>query len=138
MHTPETYTQSCSTIADPKMLLRVLTEPEWVKKWIYDDVISVVRRDNEIIMQGWMHGKAFVNRMKFLDGSVDRLVYSQWSSLSGWEDDEASRTRVKFDLSHPGSIHLCQRGFKSYEEYAHVRFYWQVTLAMIVRIAESL
>ncbi|MDJ1504311.1 SRPBCC domain-containing protein [Xanthocytophaga agilis] len=123
---------------------QVLTQPEWIRKWILDtevEVISNWKTGKPIVIRGYLHDEYFENKGIILQAEQERILqYTHLSSLSKLPDTPESYTIIQFELiasDDRTELYLTLTNFPTETIYWHLEFYWNVTLGLLKKLCEE-
>lgn len=136
--------KSIAIQADRQSVWNVLVDPTYVRLWLSDtdlEFSATWQVGGEIQSTGNWHGLAIENKGRILDFEPEkRLAYTHWSSLSQFPDTTDHYTTIRLELTDAEdglALSVRQENFRTFENYAHWNFYWNMALARIKRLAES-
>lgn len=131
--------------APPSQVWQVLTTPEFMKKWMMQDIELHILTDwkvgSPMITRGVMNGKPFENKGNVLQFEPEKaLAYSHLSSISRLPDRPESYAVFRFDLQpieNQTRLELTISNFPTKSIYKHLAFYWNVTLEILKKMFEN-
>lgn len=126
---------------DSERVWNVLTSPELVRQWASDADLPVVlegRVGGRFSMNGDWHGMPIENVGQILAFERPRLFqYRFWSSLTQVPNLPENQSVVTFRLVPGTRLDVSQDGIRDEAGFGHVRFYWNMALERIKRLAEN-
>lgn len=130
--------------ATPLKIWQVLTQSEWIQRWILDSEVEVISdwiKGSPIIIRGDLHTEHFENKGTILQAEPEHILqYTHLSSISGLPDSKESYTIIQFELNQPSNqteLFLTLTNFPTETIYWHLEFYWNVTLGLIKNLCEE-
>jgi uncharacterized protein YndB with AHSA1/START domain len=147
MNSSSSIIKSITIEAPPSLMWQVLTRPDLMQRWMWNEAISITSQWKEgaaIVIQGLLHGVPFENHGTILHFAPERtFAYSYWSTLSReqLEDRPENHTVVRFDLSPAGGATLLTLTLSDFAEPSigpHANLYWGGTLPILKAMAEKL
>ena len=132
--------------AAPSVLWRMLTDPELIPRWMWDEELRVIadwRVGGSIVFRGVLHGIRFENRGTITEYEPEHLFeYNYWSTLSRARlpesPDNTSTVRFVLAPQEAGTcLTLALRDFPEPSIRPHANLYWGPTLQIIKKLAEQ-
>lgn len=130
--------------AKPSDVWKVLTEPEYVKKFLFGTQVSTDWKvGSSIRFSGEYNGHRYEDKGNVLENKTDMLLrYNYWSGMSGLSDKEENYASVTYKIE-PLSHTSCnftwhQAGFSSEERKCHTEEGLKHMLDTIKNLAETL
>lgn len=122
----------------------MLTIPARMEEWLSDGTIRVESDfgpGSEIVFSGTLHGRAFRDTGKVLAAEPERLFrYTYLAEASRLPDVPESYTVFEFMLtpvSEGTELSFTASNFVTESIYAHNRFYWNIALEVLKKLAEQ-
>lgn len=104
-------------------------------------IISDYNVGSPIIFKGKWHGADFEDKGTILKFEPAKLfTYTNWSTHNGLPDAPKNYSTVSFALTEADeqtTLNLHVTNILSYEAYGHIRFYWNIALGIIKKMAED-
>jgi uncharacterized protein YndB with AHSA1/START domain len=130
--------------ASPSDVWSLLASAAGMERWLTDDVIKVesdMQPGSTIFFSGTLHGRAFRDKGFVLDAEPERLFrYRYLGEASRLPDVPGNYTVFEFRLAPVGNateLTFTGRNFVTESIYAHNRFYWNVALEVLKKVAEE-
>ncbi len=124
---------------------RVLTEPELMRQWMFEEPIEIItdwQVGGPILIKGHIHDIYFENTGKVLQFQPNEcLRYEHLSSLSKLPHEPGSYTTLDFKLQAVKDqtlLKISLENFPTESIYKHLKFYWETTLGILKKFAEEL
>jgi uncharacterized protein YndB with AHSA1/START domain len=142
MVTDKIVQKTISINAQSAKVWDALTNPEWIKKWLYGtDTTSDWTVGSPIRFTGNWEGKAYEDKGRILQIEPEKILeYSYWSGFSGLPDEPENYSIVTFELtptSEGTDLTLMQRNFATEEMCEHASKNWDATLKLMREIIEK-
>jgi uncharacterized protein YndB with AHSA1/START domain len=123
----------------------VLTQPELVRKWMFDTPVEIGtewQEGGKLQERGDLHGLPFENKGHIIRFDPPAaLAYTHWSTLSLIPDIPQNYSLWQFELQavgHNTVLTLTISNLVTFEIFKHLEFYWKVALHLFKEVAESL
>lgn len=124
---------------------QVLTEPEQIKRWLFEDKSIQVeadwRKGGAMRFYGHFHGTEYSGKGQILVFEpLKHFRYNFWNSLSQLPDEPACYFIIDFRLRKQENFTILSVHTSNLQNeaiYGHWHFYWLVTLDLIKQSAEA-
>ena len=140
-----TVEKSITIKAQPLQVWEVLTNPDWITKWLSDtgmEVVSDFKVGSNIVFRSKIHGIMQEDHgvvQEFEPGKD--FIYSYWTKISDLADIPENHTIIEFRLIENEMqtiLDLRHRNLIAKAAYEHSNFYWGVALSVIRNLVEQM
>ena len=135
-------TAQCEVDAPPEKVWQALTDPEFIKKYMFgSEVTTDWKPGSPITWKGEFEGRAYEDKGEIITVEPGRrLEVTHFSPLTGQDDRPENYHRVSYELEQSDggtSVRLTQDNSGSAEEAEHSGANWQVMLDGLKRVVEQ-
>jgi uncharacterized protein YndB with AHSA1/START domain len=124
---------------------QVLTEPEKMKQWMYEEPLEITTNwkvGGPILIKGKIHEVYFENTGRVIQFEPHKVLsYEHLNSLSELPDEPTSYSVLEFELqalNRQTHLKLTLRNFPTESIYKHLKFYWETTFGILKKFTEAL
>jgi len=121
----------------------VLTRPELIKLWLWENEVEVIsdwQEGSEMIFKGMFHDMPYTDKGIILKLEKEKTFsYRYWSHLSQLPDSPENYQEIEFNLVPENGcteLNLICSNTINEPIYGHWNFYWTITLNILKKVIE--